>query len=166
MADSGIKKVNILNADLPIINAKINGYAVRYRIVSEDKNRVSHWSPIHYLDANYTYVPGQISLSKSGDSVSAIWDKVEIKKGDNSIGKIRDYEIWIKWGKSGQGDWVYDGKAQTNNFFSIIPETYYVDGVDQEERPNQFSIEIFLESIPVSRENTSLRMYNPVVITV
>lgn len=162
MADSGIKNITILNADLPIINTKINGYAVRYRIVSEDKNRISHWSPIHYLDAGYTYVPGQNpDFSKTGNSVSVVWEKVEIKKDNNTIGKIRDYEIWIKWGKgSSSGDWIYEGKVSVNNLSIMIPSTYYVNGVDQEEVPNRFSIEIFLEGIPVSRENTSLLMYS------
>jgi hypothetical protein len=36
MADAGIKKATILNADLPPIDSLIEGYNVRYRIVSED----------------------------------------------------------------------------------------------------------------------------------
>lgn len=160
MSDAGIKNIKVLNADLPIINTKISGYAVRYRIVSEDKNRVSHWSPLHYLDAEYTYVPGQIKISKSSDSVSVIWDKVKIIKNELSLGNIRDYEVWIKWGKSGLGDWIYDGKSQTNNLGFIIPETYFVNGVEQSIKPNELSIQIFLESVPVSRENLSLLMYS------
>ena len=161
MADSGIKKVTILNADLPIINAKINGYAVRYRIVSDDKNRVSHWSPIHYIDAQYDYVNGNISDPlKNGDTVSVVWDRVEIKKGTSSIGKIRDYEIWIRWDKGDGGDWIYDGKAQTNNAVFVMPATYYKNGVDQTQAPNKFSIEVYLESIPVARTSGSLLRYS------
>jgi hypothetical protein len=167
MADQGIKNVTILNADLPIINAKINGYAVRYRIVSEDKNRTSHWSPVHYLDAGYTYVPGQDpDVIKTGNAVSVVWDKVEILKNGNSIGKIRDYELWIKWGKSGNGDWIYEGKSSVNSLLTMIPQTYYVNGVEQLEKPNQFSIEIYLESVPVSRDNTGLLMYSASNVTV
>lgn len=166
MADAGIKKVTVLNEDLPIINSEIAGYGVRYRIVSEDRNRVSHWSPVYFLDAQYTYVAGQIKFAKTSDVVTATWDKVEIKRGDTSLGKVRDYEVWIKWGKAGNGDWIYDGKSQTNTTNFIIPDTYFIDGVDQEEKPNQLTVEIFLESVPVSRTNTSLRMYNPSTQTV
>lgn len=167
MADSGIKNVKILNQDLPIINAKINGYAVRYRIVSQDKNRISHWSMIHYLDADYQYEEGQEpDVSKIGNSVSVIWEKVQVKKNGNLIGKIRDYEIWVKWGKGGSGDWIYEGKTNVNNLSLMIPSTYSVGGIDQEEKPTQFSIEIYLESVPVSRSNTSLLMYSPDTITV
>lgn len=160
MSDPGIKNIKVLNADLPIINTKISGYAVRYRIVSEDKNRVSHWSPLYYLNAGYTYVPGQIKISKTTQAVSVIWDKVKIVKSGSSLGSIRDYEVWIKWGKSGTGDWIHDGKSQTNSLSFIIPDTYFVNNVDQSTKPNEFSIQVFLEGIPVSTDNTSLLMYN------
>jgi len=166
MADVGIKKIIILNEDLPIINSEIAGYGVRYRIVSEDRNRVSHWSPVHLLDAQYTYIPGQIKFSKTDDVVTATWDKVEIKKGEISLGRVRDYEVWIRWGRSGNGDWIYDGKSQTNTTSFIIPDSYSINGVDQAQGPNQLTLEIFLESVPVSRTNTSLRVYSPAVQTV
>jgi hypothetical protein len=167
MADSGIKNITVFNEDLPIINAKINGYAVRYRIVSEDKNRVSHWSPTYYLNAGYSYVAGQDpEIVKNQNSLSVIWDSVEVKKGESLIGKIRDYEVWVRWGKSSEGDWVYQGKSSANSFFTMVPQTYFYNGVDQEEKPNKFSIEIYLESSPVSRENESLLMYSLLEATI
>ena len=161
MADSVVKKVTILNEDLPIINSDIGGYGVRYRIVSEDRNRVSHWSPTYFIDAGYTYVNGNISEpAKSGTVVSVVWDKVEIKKDGNSIGKIRDYEIWVRWDKADGGDWIYDGKAQTNSASFVIPTTYYKSGVDQTAVPNRFSVEVYLESTPVVRSSGSLLRYS------
>lgn len=161
MADSGIKKVTIPNADLPIVNNQVGGYAVRYRIISDDKNRVSHWSPTYYIDADYSYVNGNISTPvKSGTTISVAWDKVEIKKGANSIGKIRDYEVWVRWDKGDGGDWIYDGKSQTNSITFVIPTTYSKSGVDQLQTPNRFSIEIYLESTPVARSSGSLLRYS------
>jgi hypothetical protein len=46
MPDAGIKKVTIFKNELPAVNANNVSYSVRYRIVSEDKNRFSAWSPI------------------------------------------------------------------------------------------------------------------------
>jgi hypothetical protein len=44
-----VKKVTIEKKDLPPLTP--NGeYLIRYRIISEDKNRTSHWSPIYTLD--------------------------------------------------------------------------------------------------------------------
>ena len=167
MADSGIKNVTIFNDDLPIINATINGYAVRYRIVSEDKNRVSHWSPIHYIDAGYTYIAGQVpEVVQSGNAISVIWDKVQVQKAGNLIGKIRDYELWVRWGRDGEGDWIYEGKSNVNSLSLMVPPTYLVDGEDQDQRPNEFSLEIYLESVPVSRSNQQLLMYSLAEIAV
>ena len=45
-----VKKVNIEKKDFPPLSP--NGeYLLRYRIISEDKNRNSHWSPVYKLDA-------------------------------------------------------------------------------------------------------------------
>lgn len=159
MADVGIKKAIVLNEDLPIINFNVGGYGVRYRIVSEDRNRTSHWSPIYRLEVTYTYVPGQIKISKTGDIVQVIWDKADIFNGANPIGKIRDYDVWIKWGKHGAGDWEYTGNLQANSTSFIIPNSYLVNGAVQNEKPNQFSIEVFLENTPASRSNTAFLLY-------
>jgi hypothetical protein len=44
-----VKKVTITKKELPPLTP--NGeYLLRYRIISEDKNRTSHWSPIYTLD--------------------------------------------------------------------------------------------------------------------
>ena len=47
MADAGIKKVIVQKKNLPSISGTNNKYIIRYRIVSEDRNRTSHWSPQH-----------------------------------------------------------------------------------------------------------------------
>ncbi len=49
MADAGIKKVIIKKASLPPLDHDKVGYVFRYRIVSEDKNRTSQWSPINLV---------------------------------------------------------------------------------------------------------------------
>ena len=57
MADASIKKVIIPKSDLPSIDGTNFSYNVRYRLVSEDKNRTSHWSRIYNISA-LTQVPG------------------------------------------------------------------------------------------------------------
>lgn len=72
MADAGIKKVTVLKSSLPPVNSE-NGYRIRFRLISEDKNRVSHWSPIKTLTApDIIQVEGTISVA---DQVMAIvWE--------------------------------------------------------------------------------------------
>ena len=94
MATEVIKKVKIANAELPLIQfttlvtgsparEEINElyYDFRYRIISEDKNRTSAWSPIEriimpILKTPFPYTDNaRLSISKSGDPavVTAIW---------------------------------------------------------------------------------------------
>jgi hypothetical protein len=54
MADIGIKKAVVLSDNLPESPTLPEEYLVRYRIVSEDRNRRSHWSPIYYLNKVFT----------------------------------------------------------------------------------------------------------------
>ena len=48
--DKNIKKSLLLKKDLPPVNDS-NKHSIRYRVVSDDLNRVSAWSPIYYVDA-------------------------------------------------------------------------------------------------------------------
>jgi hypothetical protein len=52
MADTNIKKITIPKSELPSISGQNFTYNVRYRLVSEDKNRYSHWSNVSNLDAS------------------------------------------------------------------------------------------------------------------
>ena len=64
MADNGIKKVIIKKSFLPALDFNNIGYIFKYRIVSEDKNRTSQWSPINIvLDDSIIEVSGAISIS-------------------------------------------------------------------------------------------------------
>jgi hypothetical protein len=166
MADQGIKKVTILNSSLPTFNNEVNGYAIRYRIISEDKNRTSHWSQQIVLQPNYSYVTGNVSVSKQGSIATVVWDAVEVKIGTNEIRHAVEYDIWVKWGRSGQGDWIYKERISTTSVSMVIPSTYTINGAVQSNPPNELSVEIFLKGVPISREYTALRVYSPPVHTV
>ena len=86
MADAGIKKVIIRKASLPALDHDKVGYVFRYRIVSEDKNRTSHWSPINLvLDDSITAVAGAVQVSAS--VISAVWgDELNRPKYDVFVG--------------------------------------------------------------------------------
>lgn len=53
MVESVIKKVVVPFYELPGAYRNDFAYNIRYRVVSEDKNRVSHWSRVYTLDAQY-----------------------------------------------------------------------------------------------------------------
>lgn len=93
MADANIKKLKIPTASLPPIGSDTEGYTIRYRFVSDDKNRVSHWSPIYLVKPEYTYVPGQKQYSSGGQVASLIWDSVTILKNVKSVTKITNKSL-------------------------------------------------------------------------
>lgn len=166
MTNEIIKKVRVLQQDLPTINSITEKYDVRYRIVSEDKNRVSHWSPTITLNPQYTYVAGNISIVSSGIT-TVVWDSVTIKIGNQTIRQAKDYDVWVKWSKAaGTGDWNYAQRISGNSISLVHPTTFYINGVDQEESPNRLTVEVYLKGEPITRQSTNLLVYSPAMHTI
>ena len=166
MAIENIKKVRVDQTSLPTINSVTEKYDVRYRIISEDKNRTSHWSPIITIDPQYTYVPGNITIVSSGITTVA-WDTVTIKIGTQVIRQAQDYDIWVKWSKAaGLGDWNYVQRISGNSINLVHPTTFYINGVDQAQTPNRVTIEVYLKGEPISRDSSNLLVYSPAMHTI
>ena len=72
MADANIKKTRILRSSLPPVDFDTLKYNTRYRIISEDKNRTSHWSPI-YNSNGATVVGTTGALSITEEIITAVW---------------------------------------------------------------------------------------------
>ena len=159
MSNEVIKKARILENNLPAINSITEGYEVRYRIISEDKNRTSHWSPIFLVKPQFTYVPGTIHHSKAGDVSTVAWNSVEIKKGSTLIKEALSYDVWVKWDRGDSGDWAYRSRVETSSISLITPSTYTKNGIVQVSPPNRLSVEIYLKGFPISRDTTFLRVY-------
>jgi hypothetical protein len=114
MADQGIKKVTIPRSSLPP-SGKNGEYLVRYRIVSQDKNRYSHWSPIYKvtrksLPDNFIAEDNGI-LEKVGSIVMVAWNIIE---------DISSYDIFVKYDTD--FDYSYHGSSITNSY-SIIKKS-------------------------------------------
>ena len=86
MADKGIKKVVINKSLLPAIDSNLIGYAFKYRIVSEDKNRTSQWSPVNVVyDDSIISVNGGLQISQT--ITTAVWgDELNRPKYDIFVG--------------------------------------------------------------------------------
>jgi hypothetical protein len=161
-----IKKVKVEQDNLPTINSSTEKYDIRYRIVSEDKNRTSHWSPIVTLDPEYIYVPGNITIVSSGITTVA-WDTVTIKIGTQVIRQAKDYDVWVKWSRAaGNGDYNYVQRISGNSINLVHPTTFYINGVDQEQSPNRVTVEVYLKGEPITRDSTNLLVYSPAMHTI
>jgi hypothetical protein len=166
MANENIKKVRVQQDSLPTINSITEKYNVRYRVISEDKNRVSHWSPIVTLDPEYIYTSGNITIASS-TLTTAAWDTVTVKIGTQTIRQAKDYDVWVKWSKAaGDGDFNYVQRISGNSITLVHPTTFFINGVDQEEAPNRITIEVYLKGEPISRTSTNLLVYSPAIHTI
>lgn len=113
MADI-VKKVIVENVP-KVYNS---GYSIRYRIISDDRNRVSHWSPIHTFERNQASIPvdGEVTFI-SPRQVSASWEETNT----NSI-----YEIFIKWDfEDNYADpdlgWTYVRTVSAPTYSTLVP---------------------------------------------
>lgn len=160
MSDKNIKKVVIKNSDLPDILAKEQGWLVRYRILSEDKNRVSHWSPIKLVVPEYDFISGTINHS-GGQGVSTfVWDAVTIKKNENVVRQAHEFDIWVRFDRNDSGDWIYKQRIDGNSYSLPHPTTYTKNGITQGSAPNRVSIEVYLRGTPITRSYNFLKVYS------
>ena len=161
------KRIVIPKDRLPDIDSLTDSYAIRFRLITEDRNKLSYWSSIFSVLPNFDYVSGEIDIAKVSNHVNIIWDAVRIEKDGAFVSQAQQYDIWLRWSKNDDnGDWIYKERIQGTSVSFIIPSTYFINGVDQEDNPNRLTIEIFLAGNPISRETTNLRVYNPPMETV
>lgn len=88
---SGLQKAKYPREDLPPLSIFPNGsigHYVRYRIVSEDKNRYSHWSPTYAVEVPAFSVLGEVKVSYTADAITAVW-------GD-ALDRPR-YDVFVRW---------------------------------------------------------------------
>jgi hypothetical protein len=93
-----VKKVTIEKNQLPPLSPD-GKYLLRYRIISEDKNRTSHWSPIYSIDAasSKENVSSNIEVTNTGITVS--WGD----ENDRS-----EYDIFVSYGTLSGGVTTYE----------------------------------------------------------
>lgn len=110
MAVSGLRKAVVSNSNLPaLIKFKENeyGYLTRYRIISEDRNTFSEWSPIFAvsafdIDNRPLSVDGTISVV--GNAVTIIWD--------DAVDRPR-YDVFVKFD---DGEYFYHGTSPIHTY--------------------------------------------------
>lgn len=102
----GPQKVIIPREDLPpvgLLSDGTYGYVTRYRIISEDQNRYSHWSPIREVPiAGVTTVLGEVVVTDS--IVQVVW-------GDED-GRP-NYDVFVKFD---DGEYFYHGTTPTHQY--------------------------------------------------
>jgi hypothetical protein len=120
-----VKKVIIEKKDFPPLSP--NGeYLLRYRIISEDKNRTSHWSPIYKLDATpfIQNVSGDLQISNDSLAISLVWGESQLNAGYDifvSSGVYNEETSTVDW-----ADYIYQGSSLTQTY-SFLRSTSVTD---------------------------------------
>jgi hypothetical protein len=115
------KKVVIEKKDLPPLSP--NGeYLIRYRIISEDKNRVSHWSPIYTLDLTNVKSGAEfINLIKPvTSSIEVTPSDIILTWGDANQNPL--YDIFVSYKISGTWrDYFWKGSSPIHTYGLLQP---------------------------------------------
>lgn len=154
MADANIKKVIIPKSELPAISSSNFSYNVRFRIVSEDKNRLSHWSSIYNIDAQAQVPSVNLSYSwvkETANTSSGTTIALRLNWQIPTTLGINSFDIFVK---RNSGSYSYYGTAYTNTYV-VLREN------------SETSITILVQTPTYPKEVTaSAKLFETVAITV
>lgn len=142
-------------------------YYVRFRVITDDQNKFSYWSPIfsvtpqkQFIQGNFS-IPGRIIAEKAANYATIAWDAVGIYKYVDSqytlIEDLDTYDLWIQFGSNSMtnaGPWIHKERLSTTSVNVIVPSQYsYFDtnGVAQTDIPRQMKIEVHRPVRPITR---------------
>jgi hypothetical protein len=169
-----LKKTIVPESDLPPVTVFEEGfgYLVRYRVVSEDGNRTSHYSPNIRVLANYLFERPQgrsivdFGIVRAGPIITIAWDPIFVRnKFSNSvIKKEKLYDLWIRWSKGeSSATWILADPLEGSQQGFFIPSSYTLtDGSAISEEPNTLSVKIFVRSTNPSLNNSDLLVYEKI----
>jgi hypothetical protein len=174
---SGPQKGIIPEEDLPSLKLFKDGsfgYRVRYRIVSEDGNRWSYYSPTYTVKPNYIFKRpedidiDEIDVIRRRRYVNIFWGTVAIRDrvSNTFIRNVDQYDVWLKWSKGNdQGVWILAERNEQDGprLGFPVPSSYQKIASGQievvQEEPEILSIEVYVRARPASREYSSLLVY-------
>lgn len=149
IVDAGIKQIRIPKSEFPLVQftteyneslareeVAILYYDFRYRIVSEDKNRFSHWSEISRYPVPSVTTPfpftdtNRFSISKAGNPevITAVWSFPGDSENPSDYVKFfrntTQYDVWLRWNNNnttslndaGWSAWEFETTVSSNNF--------------------------------------------------
>jgi hypothetical protein len=116
-----LKKAKIPVSDIPVVDSE-NQYIVRYRVVSEDKNRVSHWS-------QFLKVPGPAinPADYNKGAITVTVKDITISWFDSP--KRGSYDVFVKYGTGASletatfTDYTYSGSSNSQSYTFLNPST-------------------------------------------
>lgn len=144
-----MSKLIIPKENFSEIDIYTNKISVRFRIITDDKNVASYWSPVYLVDPGIDYITsGELIVEKHTGYVAMIWNPVGLEKDGVGIGELPNYDIWIRWGtSSSSGDWQYKERLSSTSLNLIKPTS--PSGLDY------LSVEVYRPGRPTIRRRMS-----------
>lgn len=161
MTDNTIKKVRLSSRSLPPVTfstvynpikqrEEIDDlfYLIRYRIVSNDRNRRSHWSPVSRvavpdIPSGLPYTAAdRVSIQKNGSHIDVIWSfpqSSELIPEDEARLKLNTvFDVWVRWNTnnttnledSGWSEWEFETTVSGNTWSISPPESANYKSID------------------------------------
>lgn len=141
------KQIVIKKESLPPLDSQSSSYILRFRIVSEDKNNMSYWSPIYSIPVSVSYTVQPVIVNHNSGITLAAWQP---------ISDIYDYDVFISWSdNTGVYNWQYYGRVNTTSVTLAVPVGM-----------NRFSIRVFRPSQVPSYQTSSFLIYETLDSTV
>ena len=193
MATEVIKKVRIPSAELPLIQfTKVYDsidqrneidelyYDFRYRIISENKNRTSAWSPIERIvmpdigsgidEATglpyFPYTSNQrINISETGNPkiITAIWSKPlaadNPSEFENIFNKINIYDVWIRWTNTNNATEASEGWTSWSYVTTVSSNTFSIPKSADSYKTVEIAIQIPTEEKLRDYNNNKLTLF-------
>jgi hypothetical protein len=135
--DAANKRVIVPLQSLKLAARVVNGtargeYQLRYRVISEDKNTFSEWSPIYKIIA-----PTVATLISPLVTINSIYTRVSANLATINweippiLSTIQEYDLYVKWGSFSGGtvtfptgaEYEYYGSFTSNRLDIIKPTT-------------------------------------------
>jgi hypothetical protein len=147
---SVVKKVIISREDLPAVDLDTRSYNVRYRLISEDRNRVSHWSNIYNLESPIItpITEYAIVVTNADDLVTVTWNL-------NQVPETAYFDVWVKWvGTHAESlyPWQYLATITDNQYAMVFP-TNIPDPTGGTELPKKIRVAVQRPTYPKEKEN-------------
>lgn len=133
-------KVVINPQSLPAPNGYTESHTVRFRIVSDNQNNFSYWSPIFEVPVTVSYTPTEAEVNHNSGIVTVAWSPVP---------DVYKYDIWIVWDDGTDPDtWFYYERTTTTSLSLAVPAG-----------KNRFSIRIYSQVNPTNEQFPNFLIY-------
>ena len=145
-----VKKVVIGRDELPAVDLETRSYNVRYRLISEDRNRISHWSNIYNLVSPIITPTTEFSIiiTSANDLVTVTWNL-------DQVPETAYFDVWVRWvGASAESSypWQYLATITDNQYSMVFPTNIPAPGGGT-ELPQKVRVAIQRPTYPKEKEN-------------